>query len=272
MTRDDDSMWIDRSLLTGAQYRTDANLAARQSIYAYQRPAMDLPSLVLELAGLHGDETVADVGCGNGVYLAELARRGQAGPVLGADLSAGMLQAAGGRAPGAGLVVADAAGLPLRDDACDLTLAMHMLYHVPDQEAVARELRRVTRPGGKVLVGLNGSDHLRELRVLINEALPAAGWRAGPADGAAPVVSERLNLDGGHELLAGVFTSVTRHDFTAELLLPGPEPVEAYLRSMIITQELPEPESFAAAVLSRIPAGRDGVFRVRTHSGCLVCS
>jgi SAM-dependent methyltransferase len=178
----------------------------------------------------------------------------------------------GGFATGAGLVVADAAGLPLCAGACDLALAMHMLYHVPDQEAVVRELRRVTRPGGQVLVGLNGSDHLRELRELINEELPAAGRRAGPAGGAAPVVSERLNLDGGHQLLAGVFTSVTRHDFTAELLLPGPEPVEDYVRSMIITQELPEPERLVAAVASRIPAGRDGVFRVRTHSGCLVCS
>ena len=85
-------------------------------------------------------------------------------------------------------------------------------------------------------------------------------------------MGERLNLDGGHQLLAGVFTSVTRHDFTAELLLPGPKPVEEYVRSMIITQDLPEPERLVAAVAVRIPAGRDGVFRVRTHSGCLVCS
>lgn len=272
MARDYDPMWIDRSVLTGAQYRTDANLAARQSLYAYQQPAIDLSRLVLGLAALRGHETVADVGCGNGVYLAELARTGHAGPVLGADLSAGMLRVAAGRAPEAGLVVADAAGLPLRDGACDLALAMHMLYHMPDQEAVVRELRRVTRPGGQVLVGLNGSDHLGELRVIINEALPAAGWQAGPQDEAGPVVRERLDLHGGQELLAAVFASVSRHDFTAELRLPGPEPVEAYLRSMIITQELPDPESFVAAVVSRIPAGQDGVFRVRTHSGCLVCS
>ena len=88
MTRDYDSMWIDRRMLNGAQYRTDANLAARQSIYAYQQPAVGLSRLVLDLAGLHGHEAVADIGCGNGVYLAELARRGHAGPVLGADQSA----------------------------------------------------------------------------------------------------------------------------------------------------------------------------------------
>jgi hypothetical protein len=37
-------------------------------------------------------------------------------------------------------------------------------------------------------------------------------------------------------------------------------------------QALAEPEDFVAEVLSRIQAGPDGVFRVRAHSGCLVCS
>jgi trans-aconitate methyltransferase len=93
----DASRWTDRSYLTAVQYRTDANLAARQGIYAYQRPRLDLPAAVLGLARLRGEETVADVGCGNGAYLAELAGRGHAGPVLGMDLSAGMVSAARSR-------------------------------------------------------------------------------------------------------------------------------------------------------------------------------
>src|SRR5262245_27040439 len=50
------------------------------------------------------------------------------------------------------------------NDASSLTLAMHMLYHVPEPLEAARELRRITHPGGQVLVVLNGEDHLRELR------------------------------------------------------------------------------------------------------------
>src|SRR5262249_17762582 len=83
--------WADRADLRDVQYRTDANLSARQNIYAFQRPRIDLPAAVLDLAGLRGAETVADVGCGNGAYLAELAARGHGGAVLGADMSAGML-------------------------------------------------------------------------------------------------------------------------------------------------------------------------------------
>jgi SAM-dependent methyltransferase len=265
MTRDDARLFTDRSWLRDVQYRTDANLAARQSIYAYQHPRLNLPARVLGLAGLRGGETVADVGCGNGAYLAELARRGHTGPVLGLDLSAGMLRAAGRRAPGARLAVADAAAVPLRDDATDLTLVMHMLYYVPEPSAAVRELRRITRPGGQVLVVLNGSDHLRELHQLITTA--HRDFTNGE-----PPRPERLRLDEGEELLAREFTSVTRHDFAGELVIPGPQPVEDYLRSMSVTQNLPDPEAFIEAVGRLVPRGDQGTFRIRTHSGCLVCS
>jgi cyclopropane fatty-acyl-phospholipid synthase-like methyltransferase len=61
--------WSDPRALRDTQYATDANLTARQSIYAHQRPRIDLPGLVLDRAALRGNETVADVGCGNGRYL-----------------------------------------------------------------------------------------------------------------------------------------------------------------------------------------------------------
>jgi SAM-dependent methyltransferase len=221
--------------------------------------------LVLGLAALRGDETVADVGCGNGACLAELARRGHAGPVLGIDLSAGMLHAARSRAPGASLAAGDAAALPIRDEASGLTLAMHMLYHIPEPSAAVRELRRITHPGGQVLVMLNGEDHLRELRDLITTALRNL-------TNGKPPLWERLHLDHGEDLLASEFTSITRHDFTGELHVPGPQPVEDYVRSMRITQDLPDPRALATAVGSLVPRGSQGAFRVRTHSGCLVCS
>ncbi len=46
--------WADRSFLRGSQYKTDANLAARQSVYRYQYPYLDLPARVLDLAAPRG--------------------------------------------------------------------------------------------------------------------------------------------------------------------------------------------------------------------------
>jgi SAM-dependent methyltransferase len=256
-------LWADRGFLRDVQYRTDGNLAARQSIYAYQHPPIDLPARVLDLAAPAAGETVADVGCGNGAYLAELTRRGVAGRVIGADLSAGMLAAARGRAGSAALIAGDASALPLRDGAADLTLAMHMLYHVPDPVVAVRELRRVTRAGGRVVVGLNGADHMRELRAIIAAARGAD----------LPKPGERLRLDDGEALLRTVFSSVTRHDFAGELRIPDPEPVADYVRSLSQTLDHGDPDRLVADVMAAaFPSGPGRELRVTTHSGCLICA
>jgi SAM-dependent methyltransferase len=258
--------WADTTFLRETQYADDSNLAARQHIYAYCAHLIDLPAVVIDSLGLAGQEIVVDVGCGNGLYLAELAGRGHRGQVAGVDLSAGMLRAARARAPAARFFAGDAARLPLRDGAADLTLAMHMLYHVAEPALAVAELRRATRPGGRVVVGLNSDDHLCELRALVNAELFAAGLHA------SHIVRERIRLDAGAELLAGVFDSVISHDVTGELRLPDQRPVADYVRSMSITRGTAEGEQLVQAVAGRLDFDADGIFRVTTHSGWLVCS
>jgi ubiquinone/menaquinone biosynthesis C-methylase UbiE len=264
------SILTDKSYLTAVQYQTSINLAARQSIYAFQQPKIDLVASVLGLAGLTGTETVADIGCGNGIYLAGLARRGHAGRVLGVDLSPGMLTATRAAAPTAGLAAGDAAALPLADGTADLTLAPHMLYHVPDRRAAVAEFRRVTRPGGQLLVVLNGTDHLAELRELMVATAASAGQPVAGIIAEYEASYREMTLDAGAELLAEIFTSVQRHDFTAELLLTDAEPVAEYVASMR-AHAMPDPQGFTQAVCARIPFGPDGAFRVRTHCGLLAC-
>jgi SAM-dependent methyltransferase len=248
----------DRAFLRDVQYRTDANLAARQSIYRYQQPYIDIVAEILAIADPAAGDTVADVGCGNGRYLAALAARwgGTKSRLLGVDISPGMLattRAASGAAP----VSADAARLPLRDDSIDVTLAMHMLYHAPDPAAAVREFRRVTRPGGRVIVGLNGGDHLHQLRTIIATAVaPDGGPLVTPLD-------ERLTLDRGEELLRPMFGSVTRHDFTGTIVLTDVDPVIAYVKSIADADHGP--------LVSALTEAFRAPFRITTHSGCLVC-
>jgi SAM-dependent methyltransferase len=254
------NLWADRAFLRDVQYQSDANLAARQSIYAYQHPRVNLIAEVLGRLDLPASGLVADIGCGNGRYLAELAHRGFPGRLMGVDLSAGMLAATRSRAPAAGLAAADVSALPLGDGVAGLTFAMHMLYHVPDPAAAVGELRRVTRAGGAVVVGLNGAGHMRELRAVIEQA--GLGYPR-----------ERVTLDDGESLLRTVFTTVTRHDFPAELRLPDREPVADYVRSLSETRSSPDSEAVVRDITARIfPNGHASSFTVTTHAGCLVCS
>jgi 2-polyprenyl-3-methyl-5-hydroxy-6-metoxy-1,4-benzoquinol methylase len=275
MPNDEALLLTDKDYLLGQQYRTTTHLATRQSIYQFEQPRVDLPAAVLRLARLTGAETVADIGCGNGVYLAELARRGHGGRILGVDLSAGMLQAARVSAEAAGLLAADAAALPLADHVADITLAPHMLYHVPDKPAAVRELRRITRPGGQVLVVLNAADHLAGLSELavaaaVDFGLPRHSSQAEiRPDGG-------VDLDTGAALLAREFASVERHEFVSELALPDPQPVLDYIASMRLVQSVADSGALIAAAARLlpellVPARGDGIIRIRTHTGCLVC-
>jgi SAM-dependent methyltransferase len=274
--------WNDPAYLRGTQYKTDANLTARQSIYAYQRPRVDFAARVFDLASPAPSDTIADVGCGNGMYLAELARRGLPGRVLGVDMSLGMLAAARQRLTTAGdlagpgsvagpggvagpvrvaLACADATALPLRDGAADLTLAAHMLYHVPEPADALRELRRVTRPGGRVVIVLNGASHLRQLRAAI---------AAAPGD-AAGARGERVTLDDGESLARSFFGQVARHDFTAELRVPAPGPIEDYVRSLPGARPGSDLEDLAATVAATFPRTSEGDYVITTHTGYLIC-
>ena len=88
------SKWANPSYLRDVQYATPANLAARQAIYRYQRPQLGLYDWAIDLADLSGGETILDIGCGNGAYLATLHRRGHVGLTVGTDFSSGMLSSA----------------------------------------------------------------------------------------------------------------------------------------------------------------------------------
>jgi SAM-dependent methyltransferase len=260
-----------REYLTETQYADDRNLVARQSIYLFQQPRVSMFGWVLDLAGLDGDEVVLDAGCGNGLYLEALARRGHGGATAAVDLSPGMIAAAKRRAGNVSYAVADVAHLPLPGDCADVVLAMMMLYHVPDRAAGIAELRRVLRPGGLALVGTNSLMHLEELDGLLCDSFEAVtGVRPART---ARVVS--FTMESAEPELRAAFEQVDRHDLHSELVLTEVEPAIAYARSVGPVMRL-DPDvkdaglrEFESRLRARIEAA--GAFRTRTAPGCFVC-
>jgi SAM-dependent methyltransferase len=102
----------------------------------------------------HGGIAV-DVGCGTGRALLPLrAAVGPAGTVVALDVTPEMLAAARTaiEAARAVPVVGDARTLPLADASVDAVFAAGLLNHLPDSVAGLRELARVTRPGGVLVL------------------------------------------------------------------------------------------------------------------------
>jgi SAM-dependent methyltransferase len=177
----------------------------------------------------------------------------------------GMLTAARDRLPAAPKLPrfagADAAALPVRDAVADVTLATHMLYHVPEPARAVRELRRVTRPGGRVVIVLNGAGHLKQLRAV----LAAVGGEDPRSMG------ERVGLDDGEAMARALFPSVARHDFVGELRVPTAGPIADYVRSIYGTSQHADAERIVAKVLDAFPRSADGHCVITSHAGCLIC-
>ena len=98
---------------------------------------------------LGSDQTVLDAGCGpggNGAWL------GQHGFVTGADLAIEALELVRDRRPGVAPVRADVTRLPYSGESFDLAVEVTVLCNVPDHSAAARELARILRPGGALLL------------------------------------------------------------------------------------------------------------------------
>jgi SAM-dependent methyltransferase len=95
---------------------------------------------------------VLDLGCGLGVDLGELARRGF--EAVGIDLSAAAIERAGRERPAVSFIVADARDLPFDDASFDVLLDRGCFHYVDpdDRPRYEAEAWRVLRPGGRLLL------------------------------------------------------------------------------------------------------------------------
>lgn len=133
-----------------------------------------------------GDDPALDVGTGTGSVVGALIQRGFA--VAACDKEPSMVRFAATRYPTVDIGTAALPSLPYDDGSFALTTANFVLNHVPTPLAAARELLRVTRPGGTVAATIWPSEPVGALNQFWNMIITEAdasvptGHRLPPAD------------------------------------------------------------------------------------------
>lgn len=168
---------------------------------------------LMEILAPEPGERVLEVGPGTGYYTLDVAERvGPEGSVEILDLQQEMLDHAMRRAAERGLAnvtptLADATAMPYEDDSFDAAYLVTVLGEIPDQRAAVRELRRVLKPGGRLVVGeLFGDPHMVTFNSLLGHA-EVSGLRFDRRSGPRLAYFARLAKPrGGDEAAASVRT------------------------------------------------------------------
>lgn len=168
----------------------------------------------VDLAAVAPGDAVLDVACGTGDLSLELARRvGPGGSVVGSDFSEQMLVLArekGAKAPAGAAPIrfewANALELPYDDGQFAAATVGFGARNFSDLEQGLREMRRVVRPGGKVVV-LEITTPTRPplstfYRVWFDRIVPALGRFAGDSDAYTYLPSSVRRFPGPQELAA----------------------------------------------------------------------
>jgi SAM-dependent methyltransferase len=100
----------------------------------------------LLLAEVRPGERVLDLGCGAGRFLGLLE------DAVGAEISEEAARRARENVPGADVRLLEDGAIPLAHGSVDLVWCSEVLEHIPDVGAALNEIRRVLRPGGRVLL------------------------------------------------------------------------------------------------------------------------
>ncbi len=202
----------------------DAALEKRQvkRAYAFYPPIYDFlfdwifhPGRVaaVKLLDIQPDERILEVGIGTGLNLPLYPPRCR---LTGIDLSEKMLEKAQAKIEELGLEsvslkVMDAAAMDFGDSEFDRALATYVISAVPDPLGVLREMRRVVKPGGTIVI-LNhfrsSSRLVASLEDLVSPLCTRLGWKSNlpfelllKEGGLTPDLATKVNLFDGWRLL-----------------------------------------------------------------------
>ncbi len=160
---------LSRPLYTGERQRTRTT-ALNAAKVSGGNVADQIAALVSDIP----HDAVVDVGCGRGTTTHRITTQAMPKLLFGVDLSRDLLAQASRRysfPSRTQLICANFTRLPFGDSSIDCVIAAFCLYHAPEPVVVLRELSRVTRPGGRVVIATKSVESYAELSGLVSTGL-----------------------------------------------------------------------------------------------------
>ncbi len=211
------------------QYSDWARLEIRKRIHTdYSKIGHNLYELAHSLLDLRPNDDVLDVGCGLGDFLTMIRTRGHLGTLCGVDQSPEVIEEARDRAgelaPSIDFKVRPADALRFPGSSFNCVTALHVLGHSKPGR-ILRELGRVIKADGRVVISTNSRMSFPLLEELKNRARQRFGWFL------ASEWTEGFDSESAPELLRRYYGEVKEFRYDDVLQYPDAEVLVDFFRS-----------------------------------------
>lgn len=212
------------------QYQNSSNISARINLHEeFSKNKQGWFPWLFEQCDIEAGESILELGCGDAsLWRMNRHRIFNDINVILSDISDGMIRDVRRSMKDAGnsfsFEVMDAHHINAPDESFNLVIANHVLFYCEDLKKVFEEIKRVLKPGGRIICSTYGSGHMKEISMLVKDFDSRIVLSADR-------LYEKFGKQNGGSILCEYFDDVLWSEYEDSLEVTKPEALISYVLS-----------------------------------------